>query len=435
MDQDRIQLLRSFLEALEGADAPDRALQQLVDAAADILQADKASVVVRAESGLLQVRAMHWRSAGPAEGVAGQVLSTGEPLLVTDAEADPRLNQFRVPRYLTSSFVSVPITVGGNRVAVLNITDRRDGTSFDDGHMELASLLAQVAGMSLERHRFMENIERLQKESVTDVLTGLGNRRHFEQRITSEIGRARRFNQPLSLIMLDIDDFKIYNDTSGHPAGDRALEAVSGALLENVRAIDDVVRYGGEEFAIILPQTPIDLATVVAERIRTAVNHLDIEGAGSQPQGRLSVSLGVSAYPKDSRDESELLNHADIALYIAKSEGKDQIVVFEPLNDNERRNHRRIPIRLNTLIAGEDAGGIFEEHTTIRNISAGGALFPHSRNLDLDSRIHLSIQSPFVNDSGLPRVLTADGMIVRSERSGEGFQGAVRFLEELSRFS
>ncbi len=435
MNADRIQSLRRFIEALDSADAADRALQYLVDTAAEVLEAEKVSVVVRSESGLLQVRAMHWPAANPAEGVSGQVLTTGEPLLVTDADNDPRLLEYRHPRYRTSSFISVPIVSSGSRSAVLNITDRKDERPFTEEHLEMASLLAQIVGLNLERHSFMANIERLQKESVTDALTGLGNRRHFEQRISSEIGRARRFGHPLALILIDIDDFKIYNDSHGHPAGDTALCALADALMENVRSIDDVVRYGGEEFAIILPQTPIDLATVVAERIRTATNRLDLMGVDQLPRGRFSVSLGVSAFPRDARDEAELVNHADIALYIAKSEGKDQIVVFEPLNDNERRKFRRIPIRLNTVIQGEDEVGQFEEHTTIRNISAGGALFPHLRTIDPDSWLHLSIQSPFVSGGGDPIILQTDGRLIRSEQADEGFWGAVEFSRALNRFS
>jgi len=423
------------MEALETAEAADRALQYLVDAAAEILDADKASVVVRAESGLLQVRAMHWPATDPTGGVSGQVLATGEPLLVTDAENDPRLIQYRTPRYTTSSFISVPIVSGGTRTAVLNVTDRRGEEPFNEEHLELAGLLAQIAGQNLERHNFMESIERLQKESVTDALTGLGNRRHFEQRLMSEIGRSRRFNHQLSLIMIDIDDFKVYNDTLGHPAGDTALRSVAAALMENVRSIDDVVRYGGEEFAIILPQTPIDLATVVAERIRTACSRLDLEGIERLPRERFSVSLGVSSFPRDARDETELVNHADIALYLAKSEGKDQIVVFEPLKEDERRKYRRIPIRLTTVIQGSDASGTFEEQTAIRNISSGGALFPHTRTLDLNSKVHLAIHSPFIGENGEPLVLTADGRLVRSEPGQEGFWGAVEFREELSKFS
>jgi diguanylate cyclase (GGDEF)-like protein len=435
MGSEPVRDLRTFIERIQSADSVEHALQHLVDAAADILHAEKVSVVVRSESGLLQVRALHWPASDPAAGISGEVLATGEPLLVTDITSDPRLERFRVPRYRTGSFLSVPVGVGGAMLAVLNLTDRRDGTPFTQEHLELAGLLAQITGMNLERHRFLENIERLQKESVTDALTGLGNRRHFEQRITSEVSRARRFTHSLSLIILDIDDFKFYNDSFGHPAGDLALRAVARALLDNVRTIDDVARYGGEEFAVILPQTPIDLATVVAERVRGAMGRLDLEGQSQLPRGALSVSVGVAAFPRDSRDEGELINHADIALYLAKSEGKNQTVVFEDLTQDERRSHRRIPIRLSTTVEGSDEHGRFLEEGLIRNISASGALCAYSRPIGLNSPLRLNIQSPFRTGAGETLVMGVGGRMIRINQSEEGYWGAVAFDEALSRFS
>jgi len=435
MENQRILGLNEFLEAIDSAESPARTFQVLADAAAVLLEAEKVSVVARSESGLLQVRALHWPASDGTDGVASQVMSSGEALLVTDAEQDPRLSAYRGPRYSTSSFLCVPISSGGSRVAVLNVTDRKDREPFTRYHLQLAELLTRIAGLNLERHRFQERIEELQKESVTDALTGLGNRRHFEQRLASEMSRARRFSHPLSLILLDIDDFKILNDTQGHPAGDRALKQVAETLLDNVRNIDDVVRHGGEEFAIILPQTPIDLATVVAERVRSAMHRVDVEGTSQQPRGHFSVSVGVSAYPRDARDDTELVNHADIALYMAKAEGKDRVAAFEPLKDDDRRNHRRIPIRLNSTVEGEDEHGRFEEQATIQNISAGGALFLQRRELEPEADLLLNIHSPFSTSRGEPMVLKVDSRLVRSDKGEQGYWGAVAFKEELERFS
>jgi diguanylate cyclase (GGDEF)-like protein len=367
--------------------------------------------------------------------VSGKVFSSGESMLVTDLNADQRLKEMAPTRYKTSSFISVPVISNGAPVAVLNITDRHDRTVFSENDLGLAELLADVTALSLERHRFIRNIEELQKESVTDALTGLGNRRHFERRMQSEISRARRFGQSLSLILLDIDDFKNYNDTFGHPAGDEALKVLAQAMQDNVRSIDDVVRYGGEEFAVIFPQTPIDLATVVAERIRAAANEMDIKGINELPRGKFSVSIGVASYPRDARDEKELLNHADIALYVAKSEGKDRIVVFEPMKDDEQRTHRRIPIRLTTVIRGEDQKGAFEEQTVTRNISAGGALIVQNRQLDLHTPVHLNIQNPFTGTEGGPIELQIDGKLVRSEEGADELRSAIEFDTVLRRFS
>jgi len=435
MTGNNVEGLKDFLKALEDTENPDAVLQCVVEHAAGLLGADKVSIVSRSEQGLLTVRAMHWLGRDPREGVSGQVLASGESLLVTDVAGDSRLANIRSRRYRTPSFMSVPIISDGLPVAVLNITDRRDDSPFSSAHLELAELIAQVSGFALERHRFLVSIQQLQKESVTDALTGLGNRRHFEQRLTSELSRARRFGHPLSLILLDIDDFKTYNDTHGHPAGDQALRALAEVLQENVRTIDDVVRYGGEEFAILLPQTPIDLATVVADRIREATNRIALESVPGPGTGRFSVSLGAASYPRDARDDSELVNHADIALYLAKAEGKDRIVVFEPLKEDERRNSRRIPMRLNTLITGEDNSGTFEEQTILRNISATGAFFPHRRILQPRSRLSLSIHNPFTEADGSPVILQVDGQLVRQEESEDGYYAAVAFNRELSRFS
>lgn len=161
--------------------------------------------------------------------------------------------------------------------------------------------------------------------SITDELTGLYNYRYLQQRLDDEIERARRYGRSLSLLMLDADDFKGFNDTHGHIAGDNALAEMARVFRSAVREIDIVCRYGGEEFSVILPETDAEGAFVVAEKIREAVSsHLFADGEGVR-RVRLTVSIGLATYPSGAADQEELLRMADDALYAAKNTGRDRV--------------------------------------------------------------------------------------------------------------
>jgi len=170
----------------------------------------------------------------------------------------------------------------------------------------------------------------LQKISTTDPLTQLLNRRYFQRRSQEEILRAQRHKSPLSLLMLDLDDFKHYNDTHGHPAGDSLLIAVSRGIREAVRNIDVVSRFGGEEFAILSPQTRTAEALIVAERVREAVQKHPFPHREKQPLGTISLSAGVATFPDQAASLQELLDNADRALYKAKGAGKNQVMLYQP---------------------------------------------------------------------------------------------------------
>lgn len=163
------------------------------------------------------------------------------------------------------------------------------------------------------------------KLAITDELTGLFNYRFMLERLEDEIERARRFGRSLSLLMLDADDFKLYNDTHGHIAGDGALAELAGVLRGSVRDIDVVCRYGGEEFAILLPETDAEGAFVAAEKVREAVaSHVFPDGDGTKAQS-LTVSIGLSTFPHPANDREELLRQADDALYVAKRTGRNRV--------------------------------------------------------------------------------------------------------------
>ncbi|MCX7831434.1 MAG: sensor domain-containing diguanylate cyclase [Actinobacteria bacterium] len=184
-------------------------------------------------------------------------------------------------------------------------------------------LFAQIAGLALEKFRL---IEANREMALTDSLTGLNNHRYFHERITQEISRARRYRKNLSLLMIDVDNFKKYNDANGHLTGDDALKRISTIIKENIRAADVAVRYGGEEFMVILPETAKEQALMVAERIRLSVEKEPFIGEDALPGKKLTVSIGVATFPEDSEIKDELIKKADDAMYAAKLRGKNCVV-------------------------------------------------------------------------------------------------------------
>ncbi len=172
--------------------------------------------------------------------------------------------------------------------------------------------------------------KRLQQLAVTDGLTGLYNYRYFRSQLEHELARAKRHQLKLSLIMLDIDFFKNYNDTNGHPAGDEVLAKIATAVKENVRQIDVPCRYGGEEFILILPDTDKSAAVVVAEKIRKLIETMPFANEKAQPGGCLTVSVGVASYPEDGTISDQLIEKVDQHLYAAKQSGRNKVVAILP---------------------------------------------------------------------------------------------------------
>jgi diguanylate cyclase (GGDEF)-like protein len=169
-------------------------------------------------------------------------------------------------------------------------------------------------------------IEQLEKLSMTDPLTGLYNRRFLEARLEEEINRSQRQGKPFSLIIADLDNFKYYNDICGHLAGDKALRKAAASMRRVAREMDVVVRYGGEEFCLILPATGRKESFFVAERLRRTIEAESFPGETNLPLGRLTLSLGIATYPDDGATMNSLLAAADLSLYQAKELGRNRSV-------------------------------------------------------------------------------------------------------------
>ncbi len=184
--------------------------------------------------------------------------------------------------------------------------------------------------LTMEKKRVEKLNEKLREMSYMDSLTGVANRRKFEEYLEAEWERAKRAGRPISLLLIDIDFFKKYNDIMGHPKGDKCLREVAQAISANLRkGIDLVARYGGEEFVVVLPETDLSQAKKIAERIREAVMDLKIPHPGSDVYDRVTVSVGVaSLIPREGMRKEQLIKMADEALYIAKKRGRNRVGTF-----------------------------------------------------------------------------------------------------------
>jgi diguanylate cyclase (GGDEF)-like protein len=169
--------------------------------------------------------------------------------------------------------------------------------------------------------------EKLNEMAITDPLTGLYNRRHFEEILRAEISRIRRYGGHCSLAMIDLDFFKNYNDTLGHLAGDALLKELAALMMTHLRVSDVFARYGGEEFGLIMINTPRDEAILAMERLRVMVEGYPFRGGSIQPFGRLTVSVGVAGCPEDGLEYEDLVRKADAALYAAKRLGRNRVQV------------------------------------------------------------------------------------------------------------
>ncbi len=185
-------------------------------------------------------------------------------------------------------------------------------------------------GLNDALSRLREANEALATQATTDGLTGLRNFRFFQQQLRTELLRSRRLNNPVSLLMIDVDNFKLYNDRNGHPAGDQILIEVSAIIRRRLRATDVSCRYGGEEFAVLLLDTPKRAAASVAGELRSLVEDFAFPDRERQPSGRLTISIGVATFPDDAKDAQSLLKGADDALYRAKALGRNRVEQAEP---------------------------------------------------------------------------------------------------------
>lgn len=330
-----LEILHSTLEDLTSELTLSSLLENVVIRAVELLGATGGDLALVDEGRRsLQVVVSHnlgrdysGTSLSLGEGAMGEAARTGEPLHIENYHTwEGRSVQYQEGPW--RGVLAAPLIHNDSLVGAISVVTKDPVRAFTDSDMSLLRLFAKQAAIAIHNaSRFSE----AQSLAATDSLTGLYNRRAFDQILQRECARAQRESEPLSLVILDIDDFKVYNDTYGHPAGDDQLRMFAALLARNVRGTDSVARYGGEEFAVILPGCTKAAACNLAERIRCAAEatapDLSIEEGISCPGHTLS--LGVATYPDDAETPEELLQAADYAELAAKRAGKNCVKLAE----------------------------------------------------------------------------------------------------------
>jgi len=257
------------------------------------------------------------------EGIAGWVAQELIPVVVPDVSADPRFSS-KIDKQITlktKTIMCVPIMSKGNILGVLEIVNKTTNEPFTKDDLNLILRIVDHAAIAIERASLYQKMEEL---SITDDLTKLFNTRYLDRTLEIEINRSNRHRTSLSLIFMDVDHFKTINDNYGHLVGSKLLVEMGQLLIKCLRTVDIVARYGGDEFVIVLPQTPPTNAVQIAERIRKSIEHnvfLKKDGYSL----KMTASFGVASYPESAKSKEDLLRLADEAMYRVKYQTRNGV--------------------------------------------------------------------------------------------------------------
>ncbi|MDD5761893.1 MAG: sensor domain-containing diguanylate cyclase, partial [bacterium] len=252
----------------------------------------------------------------PGEGVAGKVFSTGEPVWIPDVRSSPDFLHYGGRRTDVRSFMCVPLVSKGKNIGVLML-NHAEPNAFEPELLPTMQVLASYLAIAMENAGMFGIVRSLAEK---DSLTLLYNHGAFHEKLAIEMERANRYVRPMAVIMLDLDRFKEINDRYGHTTGDRVLALVAGALGAHLRKTDIAARYGGDEFAVILPETDLSSAAVIAERIAEGISNVRLDiGGGSVIS--FTASVGYAACTYDAPGRGDILNTADRLMYDSKRRG------------------------------------------------------------------------------------------------------------------
>ncbi len=261
-------------------------------------------------------------SSRAEEEIGGTIALERIPILHT-AHRDNRVvyqDQQNTAIGLGASTIAIPIMIQGEIEAIICLEAEQSESETSSTRTHFFEAIASTAGNALRNVQMFEEMKHLAR---TDFLTALPNHRFFQSTLSRELSRAQRHNHALSLLIVDLDFLKKVNDRFGHPAGDTVIRGVAKTIQSTCREIDFAARYGGEEFVVILPETNLDGAILVAERVRTSIEATDVGVVG-----QVTASVGIANYPANAASKEDLIRVADQALYVAKDGGRNQVAYF-----------------------------------------------------------------------------------------------------------
>jgi len=327
--------LRMFFEAFiktveSSGDIVDRvpAINRLVGKIIGRVRAEEGLIYLCDEAGMVLQRAYETSNIKDIDlfehqansGLVDQVLRTGKPYLDNDCRYEIKI-PFSNDYLIVRSILCLPLVNRGQKIGVIELLNKKGGI-FTDADVKVMEMLVGPVAVAVSTIRHLDSAERL---TITDDLTKLYNYRYLMQYLEAEVKRCLRYKKKVSLLFIDVDGFKRVNDTFGHLVGSLALSEMGQVLLKILRETDVVCRYGGDEFVIVLPETPVNGALVIAERIRKRVE--DYEFIAQDLSIHLTVSLGVANCPKHTLTAEGLIKKADAAMYRAKELSKNSIKV------------------------------------------------------------------------------------------------------------
>lgn len=332
----RLEVLYQTARDLSGTLRLDDLLNRILARTLDVLGSEIGSILVLDDDDetWLRMRVARGLDGVPAEdvrvrvgeGISGWVAEHRQPLLVEDVESDARFARRSAERYSTRSLVSAPLLARDRLIGVMNVNNKRDGGAFNREDLDLLVAVASQAAVAITNARLYEETLAL---AHLDPLTRLYNHGYFQRTLEQEMDRAERHNRSVTLVLIDVDEFKFYNDRYGHSRGDEVLKEVADLISAQSRSSDAVARTGEDAFAVILPETDYKQARVFAEKVRQSIAAHPFPGAAGDLTESLTVSVGVAAWPEDARSRIELYDVADSALHASKFGGKNCVSGIE----------------------------------------------------------------------------------------------------------